>query len=363
MKKILYITSTLEASGPNNQLLGLINGLDPEEFQAEILTLSPEKKNTMIRKFQEKHIKTESLRLSRLQFQLYGKRILEQYIKRECPDIIHTQGVRADSAVTGLGRYESIHCMTLHNYMYEDYADKYGAVKGRYFNYLHYRAIKRARYPICCSQSLALKYEELFGRPFCFVRNGVDPKRFYAGEQERVPGNVCFVTAGDLIPRKDPLTILEAFGRLGDSREAQLHILGDGALMERCREKAVKNVYLHGAVKDVLPFFQKADYYISASRSEGLPNAVLEAGMCGCRLILSDIPQHREIADAAGEVIADFFEPGNAEELSRLLAAATPALEQSGRDAVSALFRKRCSSQEMSRGYQTIYRSITEGNQ
>ena len=40
----------------------------------------------------------------------------------------------------------------------------------------------------------------------------------------------------------------------------------------------------------------EADVFISVSKGEGLPIAVLEAMYCGCFLILSNIPPHIEIS-------------------------------------------------------------------
>ena len=45
-----------------------------------------------------------------------------------------------------------------------------------------------------------------------------------------------------------------------------------------------------------------SDYYISSSTLEGLPVSALEAMYCGKPMILSDIPQHKEIADVCSDV-------------------------------------------------------------
>ncbi len=50
---------------------------------------------------------------------------------------------------------------------------------------------------------------------------------------------------------------------------------------------------------EVFARLARADLFISASRGDGLPVAVLEAMACRCPVILSDIEPHREIAGGA----------------------------------------------------------------
>ncbi len=47
----------------------------------------------------------------------------------------------------------------------------------------------------------------------------------------------------------------------------------------------------------VWALMKKASVFVSLSAYEGCPNTVMEAMACGCPIIVSDIPEHREILD------------------------------------------------------------------
>ena len=57
----------------------------------------------------------------------------------------------------------------------------------------------------------------------------------------------------------------------------------------------------------------EADVFISLSKGEGLPIAVLEAMYCGCFLILSTIPPHKEVSPPSDRCI--YVDKDNEEEI------------------------------------------------
>jgi glycosyltransferase involved in cell wall biosynthesis len=61
----------------------------------------------------------------------------------------------------------------------------------------------------------------------------------------------------------------------------------------------------------VWALMKKASVFVSLSAFEGCPNAVMEAMACGCPLVLSDIPAHREILD---ENCVLFVDPSNIQQ-------------------------------------------------
>ena len=67
MKKILYIVSTLQTSGPTKQLYGLVRHLDKGKFNPLVLTLSPEPVRSSQKLFESISVPIHSLNLTRFQ--------------------------------------------------------------------------------------------------------------------------------------------------------------------------------------------------------------------------------------------------------------------------------------------------------
>jgi len=99
-----------------------------------------------------------------------------------------------------------------------------------------------------------------------------------------------------------------------------LIILGSGHQSAALRHLANHHpsILFRDSVPDVLPYLQAADYFISASSDEGLPNSVLEALASGLPVLLSDIPSHREILERTHNA-GVLFDPQAPQSLSRLI--------------------------------------------
>ena len=128
-----------------------------------------------------------------------------------------------------------------------------------------------------------------------FVRNGVSlpegpaPDRRAAREALGLPAErTVFVCAATLSRRKNQRFLIGQFEK-GAADGPLLVLLGDGPALRRMRKKArnAAHTRFEGFVSNVEDYLYAADYYVSASRSEGLGLAVIEAMRCGLPPLLS----------------------------------------------------------------------------
>ena len=225
---------------------------------------------------------------------------------------------------------------------------------------------------VCCGKasqaSFPALYRFLAGRRLTAVQNGMDIAR---AERAAATATIAdderdtVVAIGRLIDIKNPLTLLDAFLSAADPK-ARLLFIGEGGLREKLvaeieRQGASGRVALTGLVpRDrVYEELGQADIYVSTSRGEGLPVAVLEAMACGRPVILSDIPPHREIADGADFIplVPPDDAPGFAREIARMLAL-SPAEKRAIGEKCRAVVREHFSLEAMHRRYPQVYAEV-----
>lgn len=305
MIKILYLVSTLEATGPTKQLSYIVKYLDRRNYYPVVLTLSPEPSNSFWNFFAKSmSVELHSLNLSRFDGLFFAKRMVKEFILKNNIRIVHSQGIRADNIMSSMSNDMCYKVMTLRNYPYFDYCINYGKLFGFIMANRHISYLKKADKSFVVSKSVSDLIRKKTGCLFDYIRNGIDVDSFNRNIYDKnilrkkigIPEKAkVFISAGNLSRGKDPLTIIKAFNNL-DSCTYVLIVLGDGVLKYEC-QKVIKNknIKLVGKVDNVLDYLMASDFFITASLSEGMPNSVMEAMLCGLPCVLSDISPHIEI--------------------------------------------------------------------
>ena len=98
---------------------------------------------------------------------------------------------------------------------------------------------------------------------------------------------------GSLTLLKDFPTLIRAFATVRGHRDCRLVILGEGPQREKIeslvRELAIQNdVHVPGFVTNPFAWMKRARVFVSSSRTEGCPNALMQALACGTPVISTD---------------------------------------------------------------------------
>ena len=301
--------------------------------------------------------------LSRFRSFVVGSSRIKLYLNRINPDIVHTQGFRADFLSCYLNHHP-VRFSSLRNMPIVDYRLLYGKYLGLLLSWFHYFALRKIPRVVACSDTVGM-HGRKHGINIDVVRNGVDlskGQKIIAVQdklkiRERLQisdKEMLFVCACPIIPRKSPELLIEAFAPIDPHNIANLVVLGGGSLLDHCQCKAAqyKNIRFLGHVSNVDPYLMAADGYISASKSEGLSNSILEALSWGLPVLLSDIPSHREIL-AKQPLAGQFFPTDNVSSLSRLIFDFSPTKE-AAKSAI-AIVNDDFNAVRMSETYQEHY--------
>jgi glycosyltransferase involved in cell wall biosynthesis len=121
---------------------------------------------------------------------------------------------------------------------------------------------------------------------------------------------------GRLEPIKNHLLLLEAFRGLPSDLQGSLTILGEGSLRPLLAERIVElglgdRVQMPGFVTDPEDTLRASDVFVLSSDFEGHPRVLIEALLCGLRIVATDCPTGpREILEGvAGALLVP---PGDA---------------------------------------------------
>lgn len=234
----------------------------------------------------------------------------------------------------------------------DDQRDKWGTGARRVLRAGRVLSAHVPDHVVVVSRALQRHYAEVLGRTTTYIGNGTpslsDPD-FSLLEDVGLRRDQYVVFVGRLVPEKDPLGLVRAFGVVPTTRRLVLvgETSGTDTYVGALRAEAAKDPRVsmvgarYGAHLDALR--AGASLFVQPSKLEGLPIALLEAAAAARPVLVSDIAPHLEVLGRTGPGRSSFVSGDHASlvrELTRLMGASA-ATEQAGADQWSADVRRR----------------------
>ena len=193
--------------------------------------------------------------------------------------------------------------------------------------WLRFRFGRHANAVVANSVAGAKYWDDILPTGTCVstVSNAVDVEKICGAfpvkiEQVDTSKDLILVV-GRLAHQKAIEIIIQAVALMSDRNDFQVVIMGDGPLrpeLEATLEDsgAADHIVMLPYQKDWWGLLKVASVLVSMSRFEGQPNVVLETMAAGCPLIVSDIPEHREILSKDSAI---FVETDNSVALAKAI--------------------------------------------
>jgi glycosyltransferase involved in cell wall biosynthesis len=167
--------------------------------------------------------------------------------------------------------------------------------------------------------------------------------------------------AGRMDGGKNVGNLIAALAQIADDIPFHAVLCGDGPLRPSLEQLAGElgirdRLVFPGYVENPWALMKRADVFAFVSRFEGSPCVVMEAMACGCPLVVSDIPSHRELLD---ERSARFVNPEEPAEIAEAVMSTLSSGEAALARAASARAKvPELSFETMARRYEQLYLSL-----
>lgn len=228
---------------------------------------------------------------------------------------------------------------------------------------------------VCVSQAVAdfsVIESGLDAGKVVVIPNGVDVETFCDAQpadlsQFGIPADATvLLTVGRLDPQKDPLTLVGAVSQVG-SEHSNVHLLivGHGPMEAEIAQAAesfgiADRVHLAGWQADVAGLMRAADVFVLASRWEGMPNVLLEAGAAGLPVVSTRAEGVSEVirSDQVGRLV----DIGDSAALAIAICEALGNQEQSrtAAERLQQMIADEFTWESVVSRYDELYRSLLE---
>ncbi len=302
--KLALIIGTLAAAGSERQLYELAMRLNKKIFEIFVICLS-QSTHPFGEKLKENGIKVyvvkRMVRFDPLQ-------VIKIYflIKKLKIDIIHS--FLLDASFYGLAAGKMANTKFI-------IASNRGCFKERsYLRFFKNRTVLSRSSLVIANSKMVEKftkqYYNLKKNNIITVYNGVDTSHFICNKHEGLiirrelgfnDAKVIIGTVGRLFAVKNHRFLLQiARSLIQEYRNIYFLIVGEGPLLNQLREQSKtlnieKNIIFLGKKDNIVPYLNVIDIFVLTSKSEGLPNAILEAMSIEKPIVTFDVGGCREL--------------------------------------------------------------------
>ncbi len=366
--RIVYLIDKMGAGGAQTHLRGLVCGLDPARFAPEVVCLI--RGGVSADRLSSQGFPPRILALKRL----YGPTgiaalaSLASWLRRRQPDVVHTYMSAANVFGALAARRAGVRGLVTTR-RDTGFAD----------GWLMRRALawtsRWARRVVAVSEDaarVAASRDGLAGDRLRVIPNGIDLERFSPrgrrSEMRRllgVPESAPLLVSVSHLTRVKGIDLLVEAARLIRERNAEARAVVAGRGAEQTRiEQAIRSSGLEGTFRllgsyeDVPGLLEAADLFVLPSRSEGQPNAVMEAMAMGLPVVATKVGGVPEVARDREEAL--LVPPEDAEALASACQAllAEPARARCLGDAGRERAAKQFSLARMIRRYEELYQDV-----
>lgn len=295
--KILIITSRADYGGGPQHILKLIQNL-PSDFS--VFIASP-KEEPYYSKFSEVIGENNLINIPHRKFQ--GKAVIRliYFCVKNKIDLIHSHGKGAgiySRIISALTNRKCIHTFHGIHIPRESTLSKliYFLIE-RILSIFTNRAIAVSNGERETVEALRLVPQS----KLCVIENGVDfPEQINSDYNYHKPFRIVSVTRFDYSKNTElVIQIADELKERGLLQDFEFHLIGSGESENMIKNEITKRKYnshfvFHGFQEDVIPFYKMAFVYLSTSRWEGLPLALLEAMSFGVPVIATNVRGNKD---------------------------------------------------------------------
>lgn len=297
MPKAAFVLADLEAGGAQRVVLTVARNMDRERIDPLLVVINPW---GPLRLDLPDSLPVHRLNTARLRHAIPG---LVRLLRRLRPDVVLTTVSHLNLSLLAMRPFLPKNTRVLVREANTPSARIQGTVHPRAYGFLYRRLYPQSDAILCNSEYMKQDMAELLPSAAARIRvvpNPVDTERIRAGmDRGKNPyeaGGVNLVSVGRLNRQKGYDLLLRVMNAAAPRAPGlRLYVVGDGperaALEGLSRELGLqRTVVFTGHQDNPYPFMAHADVFVSSSRYEGSPNAVLESLACGTPVLAFDCP-------------------------------------------------------------------------